>query len=309
MSMNKKQNGIYAMQRRVYNFFTRNLELLSKLPLFPTLYSLLGTTIPQINALNEEQERDLSGVTKQKETLRGGAFKKVMNLQRRLLAFATFTNNEVLVKEISYTDTEMSHLTDNTFLSACWVIYHAAETNQVAAAEYEVTPELLKEVKAAIEAFGKVIDTPKEGQIGKSQTSGEMGDLIQDNQATLGKTDLLVDMLKDSQPKIYKEYYDTRKVVNRSGSLTVKALVTDAATNAPVVDAVVSFRLDGVLILEKTSAEAGRFNVKSMDEGNYVVTTTKMGYQTDVRDVVIVANELNSITIALKKTEAKKTNE
>jgi len=34
-----------------------------------------------------------------------------------------------------------------------------------------------------------------------------------------------------------------------------------------------------------------------------------MGYQTDVRDVVIVANELNSITIALKKTEAKKTNE
>jgi len=108
-------------------------------------------------------------------------------------------------------------------------------------------------------------------------------------------------MLKDSQPKIYKEYYDTRKVVTRSGSLTVKALVTDAASNAPVVDAVVSFRLDGVLILEKTSAEAGRFNVKSMDEGNYVVTTTKMGYQTDVRDVVIVANELNSITIALKK--------
>lgn len=307
--MNKKQNGIYAMQRRVYNFFARNLELLSTLPKFLTLYNLLGITIPQINVLNEAQERDLTGVTKQKETLKGNTFKKVMNLQRRLLAFATFTNNDVLLKEISYTDTEMSHLADNSFLSACWVIYHAGLTNQVAATEYEVTPELLKEVKAAIEAFAAVIDTPKEGQIGKSQTSGEMGDLIQENQATLGKADLLVDMLKDSQPKIYKEYYDTRKVVTRSGSLTVKALVTDAASNAPVVDAVVSFRLDGVLILEKTSAEAGRFNVKSMEEGNYVVTTTKIGYQTDVRDVVIVANELNSITIALKKTEAKRINE
>lgn len=307
--MNKKQNGIYAMQRRVYNFFTRNLELLSTLPQFLTLYNLLGTTISQINLLNEEQEKDTSGLTKQKETLRGNAFKKGMNLQRRLLAFATFTNNDVLVKEISYTDTDLSHLTDNSFLSACWVIYHAGVTNQLAAAEYEVTPELLTEVKTAIEAFGAVIDTPKEGQIEKTQTSSEMGDLIQENQFTLGKTDLLVDMLKDSHPKIYKEYYDTRKVVNRSGSLTVKALVTDAATNVPVVGAVVSFRLDGVLMLEKTSAEAGRFNVKSMDEGNYVVTTTKMGYQTDVRDVVIVANELNSVAISLKRPEAKKTNE
>ncbi len=307
--MNKKQNGIYAMQRRVYNFFTRNLELLSTLPQFLTLYNLLGTTISQINLLNEEQEKDTSGLTKQKETLRGNAFKKVMNLQRRLLAFATFTNNDVLVKQISYTDTDLSHLTDNSFLSACWVIYHAGVTNQLAAAEYEVTPELLTEVKTAIEAFGTVIDTPKEGQIEKTQTSSEMGDLIQENQFTLGKTDLLVDMLKDSHPKIYKEYYDTRKVVNRSGSLTVKALVTDAATNVPVVGAVVSFRLDGVLMLEKTSAEAGRFNVKSMDEGNYVVTTTKMGYQTDVRDVVIVANELNSVAISLKRPEAKKTNE
>lgn len=304
--MNKKQRGIFAMQRRVYDFFTKNLEFLSTLPLFQPLYNLFGANITQINALNEEQERDITGLAENKETLRGSAFKKVMNLQRRLLAFGKLTNNEVLAKEISYTETDLSHYSDATFLSACSVIYSAGVANQEAANEYGVTPDLLTEVKSAIDAFGAVIDAPKEGQIEKTQTYSQVGGLLQENQSLLGKTDLLVDTVKDSQASLYKEYYDTRKVVTHSGSLTVKALVTDAETNAPIVGAVVSFRLDGVLVLEKTSAEAGGFNVKSMEEGNYVVTTTKMGYQTDVRDVAIVANELNSVSVSLKKSEAKK---
>ncbi len=299
--MSKKLNSIYAMQRRVYHFFTKNKAFLMTLPLFETLYNSFESGLNQIAVLNEEYEKDISGITRNKENIKKQAFKMAMELQRRLIAFAKLNNNEVLIKEVSYTESDLSRCSDSTFLSSCQVIYKAGANNESSASGYGINPDLLTHVKIAIDDFSTVIDAPREGQIGKTQIYDLRESLLRENQNILSKTDLLIDTVKNTHPQIYKEYYDTRKVIIRSGSLMVKAQVEDAITGAAVIGAVVSFRLDGVLMLEKTSADGGGFNVKTMEEGIYEVTTTKMGYPPDVREIVIIGNELNAINIALKK--------
>lgn len=299
--MNSKQNSIYAMLRRIYDFLTKNLSLLSGLPLFTNLFGTYQTKLTQIGVLSEQQEKDISGLRKQKDALRADLIIKVLDVSRRVVAYAKLTGNEVLAKEAYYTETDLQHYPDETLATSCSVIYSAADTNAAALVEYKVTAETLTALKKAIDDFRTAMDSPKKGYIEKKQTTDQLAQLFDEEAALLGKLDLLVDMLKNTNPEFYAEYYDTRKVVYHSGSLSVKGQVTDAATGAALSGVTVSFAVDGVLKLEKPTAEGGGFTDKTLAEGIYAVTASRIDYISQTVTVNVLANEMCIINIALGK--------
>lgn len=78
-------------------------------------------------------------------------------------------------------------------------------------------------------------------------------------------------------------YKATRKVIDTaSGSLTLKGTVKDIQNTNPINGAKLTLRMNDEeeVVLVKQSADKGGFNVKSLDEGVYTVTTTKIGYET-----------------------------
>jgi len=145
------------------------------------------------------------------------------------------------------------------------------------------------------------MDNPKKGYTEKKQTTDQLAQLFDEELAILGKIDLLVDILKNSDPEFYAEYYDTRKVVYHSGSLAVKGQVTDAATSASLSGVKITFVLDGVVKLEKTTAEGGGFTDKTLSEGAYQVTASRIDYITQTITANVLATELCAINIALVK--------
>ena len=299
--MTKKQISVFSMLRRVSDLIKKNITLLNVFPIFTELFGKYESNLTQIGSLIEQQEKDITGLATQKEVKRANATKLILNLSSRVVAYAKLTGNEVLAKEAYYSETDLNRLADDVFVKACRVIYSAAQSHSMELMGYGVTPEILSSADAAILAFEAVMDTPKEGYTGKKQTTTQLADLLAEEQAILGKIDLLVDILKDTQANFYTEYYDTRKVVYRSGSLAVKALITDAATGNPVSGVTVSFALDGVVVLEKVTADAGGFTVKSMEEGTYEVTISKLGYKTVIQPFNILADELATLEVKLQQ--------
>ncbi len=299
--MNSKQTSINSMLRRVSDLIKKNLGLLSELPIFLELWNLYGINLTQIGLLIEQQEKDITGLKKQKEVHRVDAIKKVLDISRRVVTFAKLTGNEVLAREAYYSETDLNRLVDDIFVKACRVVYTAAQNNAIALLGYGVTPETLAATKTAIDTFEAVMDTPKEGTTEKKQSTGSLANLLDEELGILSKIDLLVNMMQETHPAFYAEYKDTRKVVYRSGSLVVKAAITDAATGAPISGVTVSFALNGAVVLEKSTADGGGFSVKSMEEGTYDVTISKLGYNAVTQTFNVLAGELSTLEVKLVK--------
>ena len=117
--MNSKQTSIFAMLRRVDDLLTKNLSLLSSLPLFTTLFSAYEVKLSQIGVLSAQQEKDISGLKTQKEALQSDLTLKALDVSRRVVAYAKLTGNEVLAKEAYYTDTDLQHYPIDTLVTAC----------------------------------------------------------------------------------------------------------------------------------------------------------------------------------------------
>jgi hypothetical protein len=299
--MNSKQTSINSMLRRVSDLIKRNLMLLSGLPIFMELWNLYGINLTQIGLLIEHQEKDISGLKKQKEVYRVDAIKKVLDISRRVVTFARLTGNEVLAQEAYYSETDLNRLTDDVFVKACRVVYTATQNNATVLLDYGVTADTLAATKTAIDTFEGVMDTPKEGATEKKQSTDGLASLLDEELAVLTKIDLLVNMMQETHPEFYAEYKDTRKVVYRSGSLVVKGAITDAATGAPLSGVTVSFALNGAVVLEKSTATGGGFSIKSMEEGAYDVTVSKLGYKTVIQTFNVLAGELATLEVKLEK--------
>ena len=50
-------------------------------------------------------------------------------------------------------------------------------------------------------------------------------------------------------------------------------------------------------LLVKQSTDKGRFNVKYLEEGIYTITTTKIGYKTEIMQLTVSNTELNELAV------------
>lgn len=302
--MNKKQSGILSMLRRMLDFLVKYAAMVSGLPSFPGLQTRFETYLTEIISLTEKQEKDISGLATQKITLRGALTQKAMDACRRMVAYAKINGDEVMAQVASYKEYDLSKMSDNLFLSTCSTIYTAAENAKEVLTDYGVTTETQVDFKGAISAFAAVIDAPKEGYIEKKQITSRLAELFDLELDLLAKMDVLVDMLKDSQPAFYAEYQDTRKVViSGTGSLQVQGTVSDSITNQPIVDATVTFKNNETdeVVMVKQTAEKGGINIKSMDEGVYKMVVSKVGFQTLEDSLTVDSTLLSGFSVKLVK--------
>lgn len=297
--MTSKQIGYLSMSRRVLNFLKKNLAVFGLLPSFNEELENYEGNLQLINTYGNQQRTDISGLRTQKEAMKLSTGKKALDMSHRIEAYAKITGDVVLAKKIHYTDTDLLKASDSEFMSGCVIIETIAEEKKTELAPYGVTPELLADLKASIGSYSEVMDTPKEGYTGRKQATHQLNELFDTQGDVIEKVDALVEMIRYTNPALYTEYWDTRKVVTHSGSLTVKCEVTDAATGEPLAGALVTFVLDGIKILEKTTYDAGGLMVKSMSDGTYTVTVSRLGYVTQTLIVNVLNVELTTVKVAL----------
>jgi len=299
--MTNKQSSFYTTLRRVLAFLIKNAALFKELAIMEDLTTRLETYLGEIDILKEQQGTDITGLSKQKGVLRKTAIQKAIEVAKSMLVYANLTGDEVLSKAVSYTETYLKVISDNDLDTALSVIYTAAKNNQAALVTYGVTAEKVTSLKTAIDAFKASMGSPKDGTISKKQITEQLGNLFDNEAEILDNIDLLMDTFKFTNPALYAEYLSNRKIETRTGSLTLKAVITDSETGLTLPGVKVVFSLDDEVVLEKTTASAGGLNVKSLAEGIYSLTLSKSGYQTQTQLVNVSNDELNVVQAAMVK--------
>lgn len=299
--MTSKQNSIYSMIKRVLLFLKKSSDFFAALPVMAELIVEIETNLNEIDSYKEQQATDITGLRKQKDNYRKTALQKAVEISHTIQVYAKKTGNEVLANEIYYTESTLKNMSDNDLDTTLAVIYKSTDANKDKLASYGITPMKITDFKAAADAFKVAIGTPKGGTLGRKQSTDQLTVLFDAEMSTIDDVDSMMDGFKFSNPALYNEYQNNRKINYISGSLMVNASITDAETGTGLPGVKMEFMLDQTLVLEKTTGVAGGMNVKSLAPGIYIVKLSKIGYVTQQVQLNVAGDKLVTLNVSMAK--------
>jgi len=314
--MNAIQRSELGMGMTVRDYLAPYSAITTQLPMLAANVTIVQTTITQIQAIAELQDFEKTGIADTKRQLKDALVALADDGSRKLTAYAKFTGNMVLLKEIKISETELKRQADADLKTKAQEIYDRAQANVAALATYGITAASQTALLNAINAFNAAIPKPRLGIDERKQATQQLVVLFDTMNAALGNIDAAVAIVKNTQPVFYKGYVTARKVIRTgSNTVSVKGLVTDAATGEPIKGVTVTFALDGgtpevarsakagahTAAVTKKTAEKGGLQVKSLPTGTYTVTLRKAGYADEVVTIYVNDGEMTVLNVSISR--------
>jgi hypothetical protein len=297
------------MSLAVRDFLIPNVSITKELPNFAANTTVLTETIVNIQTIAERQKSDKKGLAKLKNELREKLIALVVDDSRKITAFAKFSNNTILQNEVKFTASGFSKMTDTGLKDYAQIVYDKVQENLDALPAYGITAETQKTLFETLTGYNESISKPRVGLAERSQATKQLIMLFDKMDTVLGNMDLAVEIIRLPQKNFYDGYKTARKIVETSaGKLTLKAQATEKNTGLPVKGAIFTFKASVKMagssengeIVKKTE-EKGRFHIKNMPAGKYLVTISKPGYTDKTETVIVADGEMTDLRVELEK--------
>jgi len=299
--MRSRQINFISMCRRVSGLIEKQIAIFNEIPVLSKLLSDFKGNLNRMQGLATDQQKIITGMRLKKAEMKLDLARETMNMSHRTEAYAVITNDVILQQKVHLAETHLLKLSDVNFISACSIVYHTAQANREVLIGYGADEASLTHLRTAIDNYQAVMDTPKEAIIIRKQLTHQLAERIVEQRAILDKLDGLVGSMQYTQPAMYAVYKDTRVVLYRSRSLAAMCRVMDAASTKAVAGATLTFYRNEVMILKKSSAKGGGSRIKSLPNGTYTLTVSRLGYTSQTLAVQVSNTKLTTINVALEK--------
>jgi len=311
--MTNQQESRLSMYLTFRDFQASYTAITNSLPNYTTNSTTFVNTIPQIQAIAEQQKISKKGVTDNKNNLKETLIVMTADYARKLGVYAKFTNNATLAQEVKFSESKLRQIADTAVKDYAQIVYDRAQTNVAALATYGITAATQTTLLNAINAYNASIGKPGVSRTESGQNTKQLEALFKTADAALANMDAAVEIVRLTQVAFYNSYKNARKVIETGiGSLAVKGLVTDARSGEPLKGVTLSFSLEGNNGLAKAAkaatesvvkktAEKGGFNIKTLPSGMYSVTIKKVGYVDQVVTVAVADGDLTELNVQLSK--------
>jgi len=310
--MNIYQESKLSMYLAACDYMNANTTILNPLPNFSANQTAFQNAITQIKANGEQQNFDKTVIAGSKSQLKQNLVTLAADASRKLTAYAKFTNNQTLLSEVNYSESELKRRADTNLRDAAQGIYDRAQPIVASSATYGITAATQTALLNAINAFNTAIPKPRLGITEKKQSTTQLAKLFKTADTALDNIDTAVEIVRLTQVNFYNGYKAARKLVlTGGGSVSVKGIVIDALTGEPLKSATLKFVTNGTLAKLKTpngnsditkkTADKGGFMVKTLAEGTYQVIISKPGYKEQIVTVNVSDREMSVLDIKLEK--------
>lgn len=298
--MNTKRESKLKMFLTVRIYLLLNPAITANLPNFLEFLTALDLAILQIQTNAELLQYSSKGVTDNKKLMKDTLIMITADQSRKIQAYAKYENNTVLLAETKFTETSLKPLSEIELLNTSNGLYNRIETNVALVILYGISFESQTNFLNAINAYTEAIPQTRQNQLSKKENT-----LLESQGYELGDTaysniDSVVEIVRLTETTFYAGYKNARKIVEYgTNTLQAQGQINDAVTQLPIMNASLVFKLSGQseITLEKQTALKGGFMIKSLPEGIYEVTISKIGYQTKTvtatvsRDILCDVNE------------------
>jgi hypothetical protein len=287
--MTTKQENKLSMFMVARDYLAKNSAITATLPNFDDFNTRLVDGIIQIQNICELQEFDKRGLAVSKMKYKNKLIELAFDVSRKLVAYALFINNDKLFKEADYSESDLVKSADTILYNRCRVIYDRAVEFTAELAAYGVTHAMLTDLQTVLGNYNAAIPRPRIGISEKKQATEQLVVWIENVDQALLQIDVLVDVVRLSEPLFHSGYLTARMIVdNGTRKLALRGLVIDALTQLPVKGAQIIFTpieqsmQPGIITgpVRKRTADKGGFFIRSMYQGSYDAVVIKPGYKT-----------------------------
>lgn len=304
--MTNNQENRLSMYLAARDFLLKNNAATSNLPNFVKFFDDVKSGILDIQSWVEQQEFDKTGIAIEKRKIRESLVLSTMDIANKIFAFAKFKNDEILLKEIGYKESELRKSTDTLMKEKCQIVFDKASIYATELVQYGVSQNMLDELKSLISDYGTSLPTPRIGIMEKKQATAKLAALFEQVSSNFTQIDTLVETLRYSDTVFYNGYLGARKIVNTGHVfLSLKGKVIDS-NGIPIPNVKIVFTQElnknsgstAVSIVKKT-AQKGGFNIRNMSAGTWNVVVAKEGYPEQSLQVSVINGETTLFEVKL----------
>lgn len=302
--MNSKNESKLKMLLALRILLRTNEALTANLPNFSKFLDDLDVAIDNIQSLSGDLAIDSTGIAGGKKQQRKVLMIAIENAANRVQAYAKFENNLVMLSETKLSYNLLKRCSDLELVDKGKGLLKSIASHLAVLESYRFTAEMRDTLADLIAGYEAAIPQTRQTQVDRKGMTRQLNQAFENAYDALDNIDMLMEILKFSEPTYYASYKATRKVISTgSGSLAVQGTVTDATTQQPLTGAQLTFRLHGEeeIALIKQTANKGGFKIKSLNEGMYAVDVTKTGYHPQNLSLTVDATQLADLEVKLVK--------
>lgn len=272
-------------------------------------YAINSTTffnaLIQIQQYSELQKFSKEGITDNKNILKDLLIVLAGDSARKLKAFAKFTNNPVLLKEVCFSESKMKQVANTDVKDYAQIVYDRAQPLLASLSTYGINATTQTALLNAITAYNASIGKPRVGKVEITQATIQIAEYFKLAQSALENIDASVEIVRLTQPNFYNGYKANRRIIdNGTKKIAVNLFVSDS-NGHPIKDAKALFILQGeglkVKPIEKKTAIKGGLHIRNMQEGEYSVKISKLGYEDKLLTLFITNGETTFEEVVLEK--------
>jgi len=183
----------------VKDFLTVNASIVTPLPNYSGYFTSFQESLVQIQVNAEQQMFDKTGISIGKKQLRENLVALAADTSRRLTAYAKFANNQVLLKEIKFAESDLKKCADNILHDYAQGLYDRAKTNLDALKTYGIDASTQTTLQDAIDAFVNSIPKPRLGITDKKQSTIQLAKNYDDADEAIYNIDTIIEIVKVTQ--------------------------------------------------------------------------------------------------------------
>jgi len=221
--MNAKQRNKMAMFMAVKNVFgtyPAELNLIKALEGFIVKFNELVT---KIEAVHQIQQGNTTGARQLKLKEEAEMIRASVELAATMYVYAQVNDMPDLQAKCAVSASQMERMPDEQVKATCLNVYDVAVQMGDVLSDYGQTVDDVTQLKKEIDDFSALISSPRSAIVTRSQATKELNSLMHEaNDLLRHKIDKLMELLKNSQPKVYNTYRAARVIVDLRAGIKVE---------------------------------------------------------------------------------------
>ena len=216
--MNKYQSARLDSFNLIVKESKNNPNSLALVPKFGSVIERLETICSDLEEFRIFQERDLTGITEDKEATLENLIDFTIEIAGAVYSFAHDTGNNTLMSKVNFKSTALEKMSQSEVLAVAGIVLEEArKIPSESLANEGITPEELSAYGELIAIFKNIKSSNREAVIDRSGTTEKINALFKEASSLLkDKLDRLATQFKRKDPEFYFKYKAARTVQYRT---------------------------------------------------------------------------------------------
>ena len=308
--MNAIQENKLSMYLAVQKVCSANNGIWTGLPSFADAFSDFETNLSLLQEALEAQESNITGFTREKESLEEILVDKAIAVARSVFAYAEKENNKPLREKVNYAPSYLRNTRDTARIQICQVIHDEADKVIDDLGDYGVDANGLKKLQKAIDDYQAAVASPRNATTEKKKATVLVNRLYGVIDGIMkGRMDMLTENFKKENLDFYKQFFNARQIITLGSRNTIlKGIVKNGKADFPVIAAKVEFIINGGEENERISTtetnKAGEFLFENVPTGEHKLKVSKEGFEpAEIEKLIIERGRVNEVSLSMKQVQ------